>query len=853
MYRNHPLYRNSGGMAHDERTIRNVDDEIYRIAPKTYDRGAMGRDARDEYGRDLREKRYLRRQMNRMANGGMPMMPPPEMGPPPGGPPMGGPPPMGPPPMADTPPLEGIEAAFAQQMSERVDNAGNTEQLIDAIRGNDKPIQARYDELSQYVGQQDAHQTPETVLALVQPTFFMTEQGLGDSGIDQHLAPIPTNGEPAMAGPPPGGPPMGGPPPMGPPPMGPPPTDQGVGALLGPGMSPPPPPPPQMMAAVGGAVKKLQGGSSATSTGGEQTGLPTAAEQAREIRRRLFGGSESETPEEEEVSRLAALFGEDYQTLKEIMAPTEQQNRLARSQLFFDAARAGLNLAANRDSQGNRLTGSTASKFAAATEPVLAKVPAASKLAQSAAADAAARQAAVTSALAQRTAEDAHERSLKTLGIQEEAALERAVITAAGRNPVAPNYMVFVGEKEGPDGNMVEDLQYLDLSTTSGRAQGDALIELGYRVRTPAQNEVALREGDESITSGELTALLSDSALLNRIANGTATPEEERRLGILLARDRQQRGDVDATTGEYVPFPDKPLPAYVRQALQARVASDEARGQEPPPWIVEALKVPDEPAEIEFFWDFDDTGAATLSEAGLAATTGDIGDLMGEPGNDVDELVSELRNVPGPTLHPTPQQLTDQTLYGQQNYKLNDLFGTSGAFRGIWDTYAPMLTFGGVLPEEKKAGAVAALRSFNTMAVLSLMEATAGRDSNQLRERLEALTPAPEAFLENDVSAKAAYVALRNDMLQALVGLETQLNPAAGGRLTGNAAQEAQGKHRMLKDRIREVSNLITVFDQKINPVSDQSYVLARQVWIENNCGEGKLYPSEHENCILPQ
>ena len=146
MYRNHPLYRNSGGMAHDERTIRNVDDEIYRIAPKTYDRGAMGRDARDEYGRDLREKRYLRRQMNRMANGGMPMMPPPEMGPPPGGPPMGGPPPMGPPPMADTPPLEGIEAAFAQQMSERVDNAGNTEQLIDAIRGNDKPIQARYDE-----------------------------------------------------------------------------------------------------------------------------------------------------------------------------------------------------------------------------------------------------------------------------------------------------------------------------------------------------------------------------------------------------------------------------------------------------------------------------------------------------------------------------------------------------------------------------------------------------------------------------------------------------------------------------------------------------------------------------------
>ena len=167
--RNYPLYRQGGGMAHDERTIRNVDDEIYRIAPKTYDRGAVG----------------------------------------------------------SPPPLEGIEAAFAQQMSQNVDGAGNTEELIDAIRGNAKPIQARYDELSQYVGQQDAHQTPETVLALVQPTFLMTEQGIVDSGIEQLLQQIPTNGGPAMGGPPPmgppmGGPPMGGPPPMGPPPMGPP-------------------------------------------------------------------------------------------------------------------------------------------------------------------------------------------------------------------------------------------------------------------------------------------------------------------------------------------------------------------------------------------------------------------------------------------------------------------------------------------------------------------------------------------------------------------------------------------------------------------------------------------------------
>ena len=51
------MFMNRGGqMRHDERAIRNVDDEIYRIAPKTHSRGRERIDAREEYGRDLREK-----------------------------------------------------------------------------------------------------------------------------------------------------------------------------------------------------------------------------------------------------------------------------------------------------------------------------------------------------------------------------------------------------------------------------------------------------------------------------------------------------------------------------------------------------------------------------------------------------------------------------------------------------------------------------------------------------------------------------------------------------------------------------------------------------------------------------
>ena len=70
-----------------------------------------------------------------------PMGPPPSMGPPPMGPPPSmGPPPMGPPPSMGPPPMEGIEAAFAQRMSQNVEGATNTEELIDAIRGNAKPL-----------------------------------------------------------------------------------------------------------------------------------------------------------------------------------------------------------------------------------------------------------------------------------------------------------------------------------------------------------------------------------------------------------------------------------------------------------------------------------------------------------------------------------------------------------------------------------------------------------------------------------------------------------------------------------------------------------------------------------------
>jgi hypothetical protein len=59
-----------GGMAHDKKVLRNLDDEVYRIADKERMGGAEGRDARAERGRINREKDYEKRQLNRMNTGG---------------------------------------------------------------------------------------------------------------------------------------------------------------------------------------------------------------------------------------------------------------------------------------------------------------------------------------------------------------------------------------------------------------------------------------------------------------------------------------------------------------------------------------------------------------------------------------------------------------------------------------------------------------------------------------------------------------------------------------------------------------------------------------------------------------
>jgi hypothetical protein len=80
--------------------------------------------------------------------------------------------------------------AVGQEVAARtmgnIDAATDVKTAIDALRGNAAPLEARYQELANFVGERDASQTPESVLALTQPARVAGDTPM-DQGMDQGL------------------------------------------------------------------------------------------------------------------------------------------------------------------------------------------------------------------------------------------------------------------------------------------------------------------------------------------------------------------------------------------------------------------------------------------------------------------------------------------------------------------------------------------------------------------------------------------------------------------------------------------------------------------------------------------
>ena len=215
---------------------------------------------------------------------------------------------------------------------EGIDAAQNFEEVINAMRGNQAPMQERRMELAGFVGDEDAFRTPDSVVAMVQPTILLTEEGAMDSGIGQLMQAL--SDDVAMMSP------EGEPTPVG----------QGVGELLMQGQPEPMPPMPQemMMAFNGGPVVKKY-------ANGDPEGV-TKQVTAQDLRdyfttQLLAQGMGGTQPSPAQIDTLYESYLPD---LQRILGDTDE---LRKQREGLRMAEAGFQLATGRDKSGKNISG----------------------------------------------------------------------------------------------------------------------------------------------------------------------------------------------------------------------------------------------------------------------------------------------------------------------------------------------------------------------------------------------------------------------------------------------------------------------------------------------------------------
>ncbi|MAH44522.1 hypothetical protein CMI37_01760 [Candidatus Pacearchaeota archaeon] len=213
--------------------------------------------------------------------------------------------------------MESVGQDYVTEMMQSLDTAENFKTVIDALRGNELPIDQRFAELAEYVGEEDAEKTPESVLTMVQPVIMMTEEGNVDSGIGQLMQSL--TGEVDMMTE------EGGLTDMG----------QGVGSLMVANQAPPPP----QRFADGGAVQHFANG-----------GSPFAFRPGASYLSPSFAGTMQEFAPQTayDPQALQAAYTQRLPMYMGILDP-EKERAMTKSQIMFDISQAGLNLASGVD------------------------------------------------------------------------------------------------------------------------------------------------------------------------------------------------------------------------------------------------------------------------------------------------------------------------------------------------------------------------------------------------------------------------------------------------------------------------------------------------------------------------
>jgi hypothetical protein len=251
--------------------------------------------------------------------------------------------------------------------------------LMNNLRGDMRSIDARVDELADMVGYRAAKDTPQEVLALLQPVLAQ-QQGIGAAPASAEMMQGP---QPPMA-PPPGMPPMmppGAPPmpPEGAAPSGMPPEMMAalMGGAGGPqGMAGPPPPEtggiagaPPMAMARGGYVQNFQTGSTEDGVTPAEETVPGEKEEpllkypTDMVAAAKQGMQELISRQPQTMPDLATLARQREPAYRTILGDTKGASQ---AQMLMALGQRAFNFGANVDDQGRPLRGSFVSRLSGA-------------------------------------------------------------------------------------------------------------------------------------------------------------------------------------------------------------------------------------------------------------------------------------------------------------------------------------------------------------------------------------------------------------------------------------------------------------------------------------------------------
>lgn len=257
------------------------------------------------------------------------------------------------------------ESDMAKMLDRRPDSP---EILMNNLRGDYRSIDARREELADLVGYNAAAETPDTVLAMLQPV--LAKQGvaalpMGNADVGS-LPMDPLTGMPPQGGQPPMDPAMAGMPPA-PAPAAP----QGIESLP---MEQP------LKMARGGIVQYFDEGNGPEAPGGVTPLEYSPEDVARALavaRQRLL-----DPPKAADIPDIGARTRELTPMYAEILGT--QDKDAMRSQMLLDIAKAALGFAGNVGPQGQSLSGSFGTRLAAAASELPAQIGARSAAAQTA-------------------------------------------------------------------------------------------------------------------------------------------------------------------------------------------------------------------------------------------------------------------------------------------------------------------------------------------------------------------------------------------------------------------------------------------------------------------------------------